>query len=537
MGKMSKTKKADAKRAAVYIRVSTEAQADEDRASLPDQARQLLALARSRGWQTVDPPDFEGRAKLPAGVFGDPGVSGDEVETRPGMVTLLAAVKAGGVGAVLVRDVNRLARSELAAQQIHAVLEAAGVALVTPAMDYDYGNLQHRLMLGLLGSIEAYAKRWLVQNMKRARDSRKLRGMFASSVTPYGFKWDKEAKRPVEVAEELEAVRLIFRLCVEERLSCVVIAGRLWEAKVPTRKGRGFWYDSQVAAILRNPCYKGEWRTGAKDAGGGPVLAADGPAAVIDPKVWAAAQRVMNHHMAHRGPRMRKDFLLGKLIFCECGGAMTGRMVGSGERRQVYYRCNRAIRTRTALDHLCQGKHVLGRPLDEAAWGMVEALARDPAQIEQMLAATERDQLPAWRRELRRTEKALTHSDFELTLARIAYRKGVNSLEQYAADKAELEKERGDLTARRDELAALIEGEEIRQQAVDRVSAEIGAVAERLDGMSVPERRDLLRRLHFQVTVRADGTKARITFAGDSFLASQGILPALLFDASTPDVA
>jgi hypothetical protein len=69
------------------------------------------------------------------------------------------------------------------------------------------------------------------------------------------------------------------------------------------------------------------------------------------------------------------------------------------------------------------------------------------------------------------------------------------------------------------------------------VSAEIGAVAERLDGMNVPERRDLLRRLHFQVTVRPDGTKARIAFAGQPFLASQGILPALLFDASTPDHA
>jgi DNA invertase Pin-like site-specific DNA recombinase len=290
--------------AIIHVRVSTSARAGEDRESLPEQARELHALAKSRGRPVKYPPDFRGREALPEGVFGDPGISGDTVEGRPGLVALLEAVRAGGIGEVLVRDVNRLARDELAAQQIHAVLEAHGVLLVTPAMEYDYANLQHRLMLGLLGSIEAYAKRWLVMNMKRAREAKKQRGEWGNSHVPYGFRWqwvDKIARtpgRPVPAPEEIEIVR-------------------------------------------------------------------------------------------------------------------------------------------------------------------------------------------------------------------------------------EIEAEQAELAAHKEQLTRLIEGEQLRQQAADRVAREMAVVADRLDSMSTSERRDLLRRLAFRVTVSPDGSRARVEFAGAPFLASKGLLPAL----------
>ena len=467
----------------------------------------------------MDPPAFDGRESLPSGVFGDPGITGDTVEGRPGMVALLAAVKAGGIDAVLVRDLNRLARDELAAQQIHAVFEAYGVRLVTPAMEYDYSNLQHRLMLGLLGSIEAYAKRWLVLNMKRARDAKKGRGEFANVRAPYGYAWDKEAKRPVPVPEEIEVVRELYRLSTADRLSCHAIAERLRERRVPTRKARGWWYGSQVATILRSLCYKGEWYT----ADG--VLAKDPPEPVVDATTWASAQRVMDQHRTHHGPKVKRDFLLAKLIFCECGTSMTGRQQpGRGDRLYTYYCCNARLRR---LPHECQAKHVPARALEEAAWHMVETLARDPQQIEKLLAATEQDMLPKWQRELKRTEKVLKDQDFESDRVRLAYRKGVSTLEEFEREKREIEAEQSELRTRRDHLKALIEGEQLRQQAADRVTREIEAVAERLDSMTTAERRDLLRRLAFRVTVSPDGSRAQVEFAGAPFLASEGLLPAL----------
>ena len=139
-----------------YVRASTAPQAEKEKTSSPDQGRELTALARSKKWEILQPPDFVGRRKLAAWTrmlshaFGDPGISGEELEKRPGMMALLAEVQAGRVWALLVRDTNRLSRDELVSQRIYAALEAHDVPIVTPGMSYDWDNLQHRLMLGLL---------------------------------------------------------------------------------------------------------------------------------------------------------------------------------------------------------------------------------------------------------------------------------------------------------------------------------------------------------------------------------------------------
>ena len=69
-----------------------------------------IVLDSSEHRNAHQPPSREGREALPAGAFGDPGITGDTIEGRPGMMALLAAVRAGRVDAVLVRDTDRLAR-------------------------------------------------------------------------------------------------------------------------------------------------------------------------------------------------------------------------------------------------------------------------------------------------------------------------------------------------------------------------------------------------------------------------------------------
>jgi len=522
-------------KAAIYVRVSTAGQAGEDKDSLPDQARELKALCAARGWQIADPTDFRGREALPAAVFGDPGITGDTLEGRHGMVALLEAVKSGGIGAVLVRDTNRLARHELAAQRIHAVLEQHHVLLVTPAMEYDYANLQHRLMLGLLGSIEAYAKRWLVMNMRRAREAKAARGEFAEALRPYGYQWCKLTKRPVIAKQEVEIVREAFRLAAEERLSSRQIAMQLRRRGVLTRgqakkkqkqqadwaNVKHGWYETQITDILQNPCYKGEWQT----APG--VLAKDPPPPLIDAPTWAQVQALRAHHRK-RTRRPPSQFLLSGMVFCaECGGMMTARCPQEGVR---YYGCNRGVNS-----HTCVAKHVPASDLEQRAWGLVEELAADPEAVAVYAERTEREELPRWRRELKRTQKGLEDLDFEDDAARIAYRKGVDTLATYEKNVNELRQERAELTAGHERLTRLIEDEELREAASGRAQEIVREIAGRADTLTFDERRKVLQRLAFRVVVNADDWSKRrdrhyqvhFEWMGEAFMRAEGVLASM----------
>ncbi len=391
-------------------------------------------------------------------------------------------MKAGEVGALLVRDVNRLARDELVSQRIYQVLEEHRVRLITPQMEYDWGNLQHRLMLGLLGSIEAYAKRWLTMNMKRARHTKKARGEWGNAASPYGYKWqspDRQARipgRPVAVHEEIATVLQIFHLCVSKGLSCLAIAEHLRQTKVPTRKKNSRWTGGQVRTILRAPCYKGEWYVDRA----GKVRSKEFTEAVVDPKMWAKAQRVIDGHKRHHGPSTKRDFLLSHLAFCECGSAMGGRYQQhgtDGQQTYVYYVCDAGSRDR----HRCPATYIRAATLDEPVWAMVEELARDPEQIKKLVAATKKDMLPEWKRQLRYEQRSLADQKLEWDRARLAYRKGIITLEAFADEKKDIDAETADLQSRIAHLEQLISGEEIRQEAADRIATEMQAVAGRLD--------------------------------------------------------
>jgi DNA invertase Pin-like site-specific DNA recombinase len=85
----------DAKRAAVYVRVSTQEQAEGT--SLDVQRQTCRSYATGQGWTVV-------------GEFADEGVSGT-LGSRPGLDELVAACRAGGVDVVVVHRLDRFGRS------------------------------------------------------------------------------------------------------------------------------------------------------------------------------------------------------------------------------------------------------------------------------------------------------------------------------------------------------------------------------------------------------------------------------------------
>jgi site-specific DNA recombinase len=105
--------------AVIYLRVSTKEQAAKDEAgegySIPAQREACLRLIAERGWSL-------------AGEFTDAGESARTAD-RPMLKAMLRRLAEGGIGAVVVHKIDRLARSMEDHVAIRAALRHAGVQL------------------------------------------------------------------------------------------------------------------------------------------------------------------------------------------------------------------------------------------------------------------------------------------------------------------------------------------------------------------------------------------------------------------------
>lgn len=428
------------RRPVIYVRVSTLRQAGEDRVSLPDQAEHLRAKAAQEGWEIVQPD--EPLPGLPEGVYGDPGITGDTVEGRPGLCAALAMIEEGRADSILVKTEDRLARRESAFGRIWDRLEAAGAWVLTPSMQYNTADPTHATFFHLAACVGAsHWKRMMCYTMATKKEYRAKQGEFVQRTDPFGYSWQKGEKGssgvgcPVVNEEEAEVVRLIFRLADEERMSNHGIADELNRRGIPTRgnrnaaQGKGAeagalakWRECTIGAILTNPNYKGVWRTwptksrelpkaeetrrrrrrGVKpDPKAEIVYAKNPPEALVSAAQFDRVQRLVRSPIKRTRRKLTGMFALqGKLLCGECGYKVTGYYPRRGYR---YYRCSHASRG-DGCDH--SGNSRAGA-LERAVWHSLVEWASDPERQARYLEETQGANLEQWREDVARYARTL----------------------------------------------------------------------------------------------------------------------------------
>jgi site-specific DNA recombinase len=115
-----------------YVRVAAELQSGS---CLDDQTAQIRAMADAEGIELV-------------GVAADSGESAHNLN-RPGLLTLLAAVAAGEVNTVIIRDLSRLARNPQDLRRLLKLFDSRGIALVSVAEAIDSSTSAGRTLCQL----------------------------------------------------------------------------------------------------------------------------------------------------------------------------------------------------------------------------------------------------------------------------------------------------------------------------------------------------------------------------------------------------
>ncbi len=213
------------------IRVSTESQAADSRASIPAQREVNRRTAQAYGLQIVKTIEIID-------------VSGAAVLLSPGMQELIKLIDDPEIGGVVTREFSRLMRPENFAD--YALLQAfadSNTELFLPDGPLNFGSKNGRLMGAIRAAMAGVERSEILERIWSAKESKRRAGGFAQSwkCLPYGVTFNEKWS----YTPEAENVREAFRL---------LLTGELTYSDI----GRQVGIDQySLRVILRNPIYTG----------------------------------------------------------------------------------------------------------------------------------------------------------------------------------------------------------------------------------------------------------------------------------------
>lgn len=271
-------------------------------------------------------------------------VSGETIDSRPGMLELLRRIESPSIKAIKCFDPQRLSRGSLKdIGRLVELLRYSNTIVITMQYNYDLRDdrdresFERELMRG--NEYLEYYKR-IQQNGRLLSVSR---GNFIGQRAPYGYKKVKRQEGKEEcptlepVPEQAKVVQMIFELYANGTGS-TTIADRLTAMGIPSPVG-GEWTGENLMTMLANVHYIGKvrwnYRPNVKRVEEGEVkisrprskdcLIYEGKQeAIISQELWDAVQ-------FRRGkiPRNKKDTKgfnpLSGIMFCQCGRSMSAR--------------------------------------------------------------------------------------------------------------------------------------------------------------------------------------------------------------------
>jgi site-specific DNA recombinase len=234
-------------RAVIYLRVSTEEQAQdtENGGSLASQEERCRALCGARGLDVAE-------------VFTDPGVSGGTL-SRPGLEALRACVSAGEAEVVVVYAIDRLSRRQADTLALLEEFERHGAGLMAASQPFDTASPAGRAMLGMLAVFAELQRSEIRSRTKAGLDAKRARGERVSRL-PLGLERDGKGFR-----RDPATWPIVERILRESDAgqSCQAVADGLNKDVVPTAtalrgqarglvNGPGKWHAATVASLRQN---------------------------------------------------------------------------------------------------------------------------------------------------------------------------------------------------------------------------------------------------------------------------------------------
>ncbi|MDP2949208.1 MAG: recombinase family protein [Chloroflexota bacterium] len=493
-------------RAALYVRVSTEKQAE--RYGIASQVEALVRRAQDNGLVVMP----EGRPLI------DDGYSGESLD-RPAMNRLRELVRQRLVDVVLAYDPDRLSRRLSDLLLLADELEAHGVKLEFITQEVEWSP-EGRMFFQMRGVLAEYERAKIRERTMRGAREKARQGKVVSASAPFGYVYDPREKTLRVKEEEAKVVRLIFYRFANERLSLQGLADKLNRLSIPTPRGRGAWRVSTLGHMLRNETYigrfyqlkgskaeperrlkplgkykKSSYRLKPKEE----WAVAQVPAAVPT-ELFRAVQTRLEANLRLARRNARHSYLLSGLLRCGLCGSRIGGHVVLGV---PYYRCYRKLREKAPLGPdgqplLCRCPEFQAAVGEAQVWEAVTELLMDPQLLIDQLRRQRENGSEArsfLEEELAQHIRRLEAVPAEERRLVEGYRRGLVPDPLMREEMDRVRRERTDLERRKGELDRRLASLDLTQTQEAQVRELVARASANLGTMDFGQRQELLRTL------------------------------------------
>lgn len=311
------------KKVALYVRVSTEGQAEEGY-SIEAQKKMLEAFCVSKGYDSFE-------------FYIDPGFSGSNID-RPALTALIRDIENGRISHVAVYKLDRLSRSQKdTLYLIEDVLNKNDVGFISLTENMDTSTPIGRAMLGIISAFAQLERENIKIRTRMGMRERVKGGLWmGGGKIPFGYDYDP-IKGILTPNDDAETVRRIYDMFLS--------------GYSPNRIAQeiGLKYEKLVVQILKRKTnigviqYKGEEYEGGHEA-------------IVSREIYDRA--MAEFEKRRRGIRDDSPHLLSGLVFCgECGARMRYQKWGKKGYKLVCY-SKQTSKPYLIHDPLCKSENV-----------------------------------------------------------------------------------------------------------------------------------------------------------------------------------
>ena len=291
-------------KAAIYARVSTLEQATEGY-SIGVQKEKLAAYANAQGYTVSD-------------IYSDEGFSGKDLK-RPAMEKLLADVKQGKIGIVLIHKLDRLSRHVRDVLDLVELFDKYNVVLYSLSENFDLASPFGRAALKMMATFSELERETIVERMQMGKFARARSGKYTCpGKCPFGYRYDKNNDCFTVDEAEAEIIRKLFDLYINENFTFRKLYDYC-KAAYPDVK----YFSNPMACkpIIERPMYAGYFRYR-----GGELTKGTNFPAIISYETFLKAQAQVEANKTSRSSD-NTPYLLTGLLYCgRCGNRYVGKM-------------------------------------------------------------------------------------------------------------------------------------------------------------------------------------------------------------------